>query len=383
MRFSAFSALFLSMLVATSLFIGVSLSTEKAPCQTSPDVYVGVYAGSTDLNDLKTLADQVKSYTNLFVVGSFGITWDIGKLTSICHHLDENGLNFMVFEHPEDTVPFAQWVTDAKQNWNSHFLGLYAYDETGGHQIDKTAFMAVKPGEAANYSDAAQKFVAGVNNWLWQLEVFSGQRLPMYASDYVLYEYDYRAGYDAVFAQFGWNFSRTLHIALCRGAATMHDKPWGAIVTWTYDVPPYLGSGQQMFEDMVYAYQNGAKYILAFDYDKNTTRGILQQEHLEALEQFWEYAKTHPRATSTPADKVAYVLPANYGFGFRSAEDTLWGLWPADSLSAQIWNKANSLALEYGERLDIVYADSLQANPQPYSKIVFWNGTTLLNNLVE
>jgi hypothetical protein len=371
MRFPTFAAAFLAVIIAVTLLVGV-LSQSK----NEPDVYVGIYAGSTDFGDLTALADQVKDYTNLFVVGSFGITWNLDKLTSICQRLDAVGLNFMVFQHPED-IPFAQWVTDAQHDWGSRFLGLYAYDETGGHQIDKTAFMAVHADQASTYAEAASVYVSNVTDWLQQLTEYSGQRLPMYASDYVLYDCDYRAGYDGIFTQFGWNFSRTLHIALCRGAATMHNKPWGAIVTWTYDVPPYLESGQQMFEDMVNAYNNGAKYILAFDYDKNTTRGILQPEHLQALKDFWTYSQTHPRNPSTPTERVAYVLPADYGFGFRSAADTLWGLWPADDLSASIWSMANHLAQQYGENLDIVYLDSLQHSNVKYGKLVFWNGTQI------
>ena len=162
----------------------------------------------------------------------------------------------------------------------------------------------------------------------------------------------------------------------------MHEKPWGAIVTWTYDVAPYLEPGQKVFEDMVYAYQNGAKYILLFDYDKNTTRGIIQQEHLDALKQFWQYAREHPRTPSSPAERVAYVLPADYGYGFRSDKDTLWGLWDADNQSARIWNDSMSLIQQYGSDLDIIYEDTLCLNTSVYTHFIFWNGTAL-NALLE
>ncbi len=375
MRFTHFAALFIAILIIATLLTGVALDTEDTSAQEPQIVYVGVYAGSTNLDDLKALADEVKSYTNLFVVGSDAITWNYTKLTEICQHLSQNGLNFMVFEHPQISMPFAQWVQEAQQKWSSSFLGVYAYDEPGGYQIDRTQFMAAK--EADNYTDAATKYVANVTNWLNQLRTYSGTDLPMFASEYALYEYDYRAGYDAVFAQFGWNFSRPLHVALCRGAATMHDKPWGAIITWTYNVPPYIESGKQMYEDMVYAYENGAEYILVFDYDKNTARGILQQEHLAALKQFWQYVKDNPRTINSTADRVAYVLPADYGFGFRSATDKVWGIWEADSQSAKIWSEANSLITHYASKLDIIYEDSLHGCVSAYGKLMFWNGTVL------
>jgi hypothetical protein len=70
------------------------------------------------------------------------------------------------------------------------------------------------------------------------------------------------------------------------------------MITWTYDNPPYLESGPELYNDMVAAYQNGAKYILVFDYPKNNaTYEILQEEHLEALKQFWQYIKSIPEQT--------------------------------------------------------------------------------------
>jgi hypothetical protein len=230
---------------------------------------------------------------------------------------------------------------------------------------------------ADNYSDAAYKYVAAVADWLNQLRTYGGTSLPMYASDYVFYEYDYRAGYDAVFTQFGWNFSRPLQVALCRGAATMNDKPWGAIVTYENTNRPYYESGQKMYQDMVYEYQNGAKYILLFDYDVNTTRTALQPEHLAALQQFWQYVQNNPRTDSEADNRMAYVLPKDYGFGFRSVNDRIWGLWPADNQSATIWNDANRLAAQYGPNFDIIYEDDLQGNVSVYSKLLFWNGTVL------
>ena len=203
----------------------------------------------------------------------------------------------------------------------------------------------------------------------------------MITSDYVFYEYDYRAGYDMVMAEYAWNHSRPINTALCRGSATMYGKEWGVMLTYTYEQPPYLASGPELYQDMVTAYQNGAKYILLFDFAmKNETKmahGILQQEHLDALKQFWEYVKTHPRPSNPVEERVAYVLPPDYGYGFRSGSDSLWGLWNADSLSSQIWNDVNKYATQYGQRFDIIYADTPNFNAWNYSKLIFWNGTTL------
>ena len=103
---------------------------------------------------------------------------------------------------------------------------------------------------------------------------------PLFTSDYALYWFDYKAGYDVLLAQFGWNYSRQLNVALCRGAATVQNKDWGVIIAWTYTDPPYIESGQELYEDLMLAYENGAKYIVVLDTNKNYTQGILEEEHL-------------------------------------------------------------------------------------------------------
>jgi hypothetical protein len=136
-------------------------------------------------------------------------------------------------------------------------------------------------------------------------------------------------------------------------------------------------SGQKMYEDMMLAYQNGAKYILLFDYP-TFADGILKHEHFDALKQFWQYIQTHPRTNISSEKRVAYVLPTSYGYGFREANDKIWGLWEADELSAKIWNDANNLVQEYGTNFDIIYEDTLQLNITAYNKLIFWNGTVQL-----
>ena len=76
---------------------------------------------------------------------------------------------------------------------------------------------------------------------------------------------------------------------------------------------------------------------------------------------------------------MAYVLPKDYGYGFRGPEDTIWGLWEADNLSSTIWNNVNALLEQYKTGLDIIYEDEVQLNVTTYTKLVFWNGTTINN----
>ena len=179
------------------------------------------------------------------------------------------------------------------------------------------------------------------------------------------------------FAEFGWNHSRQLNIALCRGAAKAQNKDWGAIVTWTYNGTPYIESGEKLYDDMTLAYHAGAKYVVIFDYPKIGRYGILTEEHFDALKKFWNYIHSSPQNYGVDQGKVAYVLPRDYGFGFRSASDNIWGLWNADDLSPKIWDDANKLIDQYGSRLDIVYNDPEFNNAiqRHYDKLIFWNET--------
>jgi hypothetical protein len=370
-------------LLAVLLFAGIHAYLEIQANSKPTDVFIGVDAAYDNMESLKKRIDEVKSYTNFFIIGSYGITFNETKLNDMCQYIYDSGLSFAIFSHTnrDSNMPINQseWAYYAEDRWGKHFWGLYAYDEPGGHQVDHDSeFMAVKA--ADNYSDAANKFTAKLRDDA--LLDFLPLDSPLMTSDYALYEFDYRAGYDVVLAELAWNHSRPINIALCRGAATAHGKDWGVMITYTYTTPPYLASREQIYDDLVMAYENGAKYFVVFDYAKdqatNVTHGILQQEHLDALQQFWQYVKRNPKP-AVPSERVAYVLPKDYAYGFRGPNDNIWGLWNADDLSTKIWNDANTLANQYGSALDIVYEDTLQNHAFNYSKLVFWNGTVLTN----
>jgi hypothetical protein len=379
MRNKWFFGIFFSILLIASLFVGISLYLQTRSSSNEINLFVGVDAVFTSAENTKLLINEIKSYTNFFVIGSTAITWNATRLNEVCQYLNDSGLYFATYIHPslpEYNFSDAEWIKEARQKWPSNFFGLYAYDEAGGYQIDRSQYMVVK--EADNYTDAANKFVANVGSWLNEFRYDWGVGdFPLVTSDYVLYDFDYKAGYDAVFAEFGWNHSRPLNVALCRGAASMQNKDWGVMITWKYDSTPYIESRQELYDDMVYAYENGAKYILVFDYPENSTFGILKNQHLDALKQFWQYIKDNPRTTNSVEGRVAYVLPKNYGFGFRMPNDKIWGLWEADNQSNKIWSDTNSLLGQYKDKLDIIYEDHVGQNNALYQKLIFWNGTIL------
>ena len=202
--------------------------------------------------------------------------------------------------------------------------------------------------------------------------------IKAFTSDYALYWFDYKAGYDVVFAEFGWNYSRQLNVALCRGAATVQNKNWGVMITWTYNQPPYIESGEELYDDMILAYNNGANYILVFNhpYVSNSTYGILKEEHLEAISNFWNYASHNPPTSDALSGRVAYLLPKDYGYGFRGPNDKIWGIWQADALTSTMCTNLGNLIGQYGTKLDIIYDDKTAPNnTSVYSRFMFWNGT--------
>lgn len=225
-----------------------------------------------------------------------------------------------------------------------------------------------------SYSEAASLFESKISSGLSFVKsrTLDSSGYPVVTSDYGLYWYDCQAGYDVIFTEFGWNYSRQLNVALCRGAATVQNKDWGAIITWTYTNPPYIESGAQLYDDLVLAYNNGAKYITVYDGNEGWTKGILQQEHLDALKQFWDYIHNNPRNSNPVSGRTAYVLPEAYGYGFRGPADHIWGLWGADTLTRNITISVDSLLHEYGEKFDIIYNGGLQPGNNGYSQLLYW-----------
>jgi len=361
--------------IFTSLFLTIEWFENER--QSIPEFFVGVEFAYGSVGDCKELVDKVKDYTNLFVLGSPEITFNQTWLNATCDYIYNAGLSFIVlFTSPveyEYHYPYV-WIIKARQKYGDRFLCVYRIDEPGGKQLDNSEFMYVQ--EAENYTDAAQKYV----KYLYahqEYYLYSGA--PLFTGDYGLYWFSYKAAYNAIFANFGWNHSRQLHIALCRGAAEIQNKDWGIIATWTYSNPPYIESGDALYNDLSLAYHNGAKYAIVFNYPETdySKYGILTDEHFKALENFWNYVKDNPRKHGTTEGEVAYVLPENYGFGFRNSNDTIWGLWEADEHSEKIWGDVNHLLNEYNNSLDIVYSDPKfnRAIKSHYDKLFFWNET--------
>jgi hypothetical protein len=80
--------------------------------------------------------------------------------------------------------------------------------------------------------------------------------------------------------------------------------------------------------------RRGLRYNLQLRRRNEQRIGTLQQEHFEALENFWNQVVESPMKEkgSTKASAVL-VLPEDYGCGMRSPEDKIWGICDPDQNS--------------------------------------------------
>jgi hypothetical protein len=371
------SAFALVFVLAGTFLLRNAFQAEPTSAEKAPDLLVGVDIAYGNLTAVKSQIDQVSPFTNFIVVGCTNITYSTDTLNDVCKYIFERNLYFMVYTE----LPLKRdWVSNATALWGNRFLGLYVWDEPGGKQLDLAGEQAIvnSTDHASNYVEVETMFTNILSAGIKYTSHYGSTTMPIATSDYALYWFDYKAGYDALFAQLGWNYSRALNIDLVRGAATVQNKSWGVIVTWTYTAPPYIESGEQLYVDMKFAYDSGAKYILIFDSNKGWTQGILQQEHLQAMQRFWDYTKANPRTAHSATERVAYVLPEHYAYGFRGPEDKIWGLFPADILSSPLCIDLNNVMEQYGNRLDIIYDDhAFPKYASFYGQLKFWNGTSI------
>jgi len=376
------AALLVSLLI---MLIAVLFFQKTSVNPLAPDqVYVGVAFGGNTVEEAKAIIDRTKNYTNLFILQSGPTIIDNQSATTeICNYANASGLNIIVYFNDFAPNILAQrnltwridWVENAKTTYGNHFLGIYYYDERGGIYLDtnKTATGWQLPPNAT-YDTAASVFERGFMEDPGTVAL-KDMNVSIFCSDYALYWFDYRSGYDVVLAEAGWNNTLAQEIALARGAANFQNKDWGVIITWKNTHPPYLDSGEALYEQMCTSYEAGAKYIAVFNYPyTNGSYGIMADEHFTALEQVWNDITQGKITRKQSADSVL-ILPKNYGFGMRSAGDTIWGFWEPDQFTSIIWGKVQLLLNRYGYSLDIAYEDDLYALPRNYANVFYWNST--------
>ena len=412
----------LIILLSVSTFAVYRTYTNGNRSEANPNSYVGVAFGGNTTQEATTLIDRVKGYTNLFILdsGRNAISENQTAIEQICDYAVSKGLSVIVNVGVMDyNMSNNNWFWQQKsfdairqrwtEMWGNKFLGIYYNDELGGVQIDAnwTQFFLTF-GQSLNVikqpatDDLYQIYLKWLNatyngtmpqNYDLEANFFvkdvvagdpglidlKSAGITTYMSDYGLYWYDYAGGYDVLFAELGSNCSVAEQIAQIKGAARLQNKAWGAIITWTYTLEPYLDSGDQIYNQMLSSYQAGAKYIVIFDYPYNESSlyGVMGNDQFLALQRFWnDIHDTNYLDLSGP--NAVLVLPKNYGWGMRNPNDTIWGFWPADDKSQQIGTAISTLLTEYGVTLDIVYDDpAYPISNFGYQHIYYWNQTSI------
>ena len=151
----------------------------------------------------------------------------------------------------------------------------------------------------------------------------------------------------------------------------MQGKSWGTMITWASLTPPYLQSGDRIFDEMNQSYESGATYVVVFNYAPNGSVGLLQDEQFSAIQRFWTDVVQNPNENNHAKGKDALVLPSDYGFGLRNQGDNIWGIWPADNQSKVVWDALQSSLAKYGSKLDIIYQDPAYSTAGRYQHVIY------------
>ena len=124
------------------------------PSSAPESFYVGVtYCGESP-EEAKQLIDKVKDYTNLFVLQSGVLQYDLTAVEQICDYAVNSGLNVIVYFSANEiqknaTAPF---INTAQERWGSNFLGMYYGDEPGGKMLQSRVDFGYIPSLGGNFS---------------------------------------------------------------------------------------------------------------------------------------------------------------------------------------------------------------------------------------
>lgn len=138
-------------------------------------------------------------------------------------------------------------------NWTGYFNQIRLRNNSNYNIHDPAIDLALNSSLPMDDNQAAYHFLTSVETGLG-LNELKTRSIASFTSDYALYWFDYQGGYDTIFAEFGSNQSTAQTIALARGAARIQNKTWGTIITWTYDQPPYLVNGEEMYSQLLTVY---------------------------------------------------------------------------------------------------------------------------------
>ncbi len=333
--------------------------------QTSTTIQTNSSATTTPLPDPTTIASS-----NATIYEGFIPTQDNFICTSTVLTYYTNGTINCTFDNGTLTTGPLNYFPDGSVQCEN---GTYVTDEGNISQFEPYQQLW-DSNPIQTYAEAANDFVNTEHEALTSIGNESDVRL--FTSDFGLYWFDYLGGYNVVFAELFGVQADAQTLALDRGAADMQNKSWGVMIEPVSQSPLLLQNGTQMYDEMRQAYENGAEYAIVFNYSPSGNgTGLLQDAQFAAIQKFWTNVVMNPNETNNVTAQDALVLPANYGWGMRNPNDTIWGIWQADNNSQQVWNALQASLAKYGSKLDIVYDDPAYPVEGRYQYVYYWNQT--------
>ena len=439
-RLVLISSIVIIAIIVVSSFAAMEASKSPSTSMASKKpFYLGVtYCGNSSI-EAQELIDKVKNYTNLFVLQSGPLMYNINASKEICDYAVKSGLNIIISGSTNSLGNNLNAILGiAHERWGSHFLGLYFNDEPAGHMLDSPYILLndnntsvsisknsdviisfgnqsgvglntistqyefgivsgiititttlstiishgsiptvtnitvdgtpVIPDQTVYYpngtityatdttliyepngevfdgngqvitnqgnisqfepyqqvwnlnpllndTDTANLYVNNLQNTL--SSIGNQSYVNLFTSDYSLYWFDYLGGYNTVFAELFGTQTDAQNLALVRGAADMQDKSWGVMIEPASQSPLNLQTGDQIYNELKQAYENGAEYGVVFNYapNSNSTAGLLQDEQFNAIQRFWTDVVQNPKVTNNVKGQDALVLPSDYGSG--------------------------------------------------------------------
>ena len=148
------------------------------------------------------------------------------------------------------------------------------------------------------------------------------------------------------------------------------------MLTWQTSAAPYLSTGNEMYNEMLSAYQEGATYVAVFNYSPNGDGvGLLQPEQFSALQRFWtNVVQSHNvvRVEAGRCARFAHIITAGV-CGDPTTPSGVSGKPTTNPLRSGL--SLQSAMARDGAKLDVVYDSAAYPTAGRYEQIIYWNQT--------
>jgi hypothetical protein len=163
-RLGLISSIVIIAVVTVSLVVAIQVSELSSPIPNKKAFYVGVtYCGSSVV-EAQQLIDSVKNYTNLFVLQSGPLMYNVNASEQICDYAVKAGLNIIISGSTNSLRSNLNAILSvAPERWGSQFLGLYFNDEPAGRMLDSSFYVLNDNGTSITISKNSDVFITFAN----------------------------------------------------------------------------------------------------------------------------------------------------------------------------------------------------------------------------